>query len=930
MGWSQDTDSLRNERIWQRVEAMVAPDPNDEAVLYRIPEVVRDACAAAEADVDCYPTAMLHVLRRIEPSFNLLANIVICNALIDHAREQDRPALEAEVRLDNYRYFQALGMYESALDHLQRASQLYQAIGDASHYDQTRLYLFDNYRTFKSAEELELLSAELIERATARGDQRMLAGILQKSLEEADPLAAAGSVQRWSDQMRTVIESPDNPVADYFGPEAAILEVEARRREAQDDFAGAEELRREILAGWLAQPDWWRVADQQLKLAALNLQMARPDTARALVEMALRVGTEHKMADIVAASYDLLTRLERARGNYRAALHARERQLVAQQELDTRRGNFEAEKFFLRRQLIAETERRALETELVGQQLRGTRILTVSAMLLAGLFGLGFYLQRRSKRALATRNTKISEQTEQLRAQTERMREQDRAKTRFFTNAGHELRTPLTLVLAPLDTLRQTDSLTDEQRRLLDLAHRNGEHLNGLVDELLDISQLDATTPPKVKTTPTRVVDFYRTTLERFVEAARRQEIDYHLNVDLPEDWTGAVDRRRHERILYNLVGNALKFTPVGGSVSVKVTSTSDGLHLSVRDTGPGIAAADQPRIFDRFHQGPNGTAAATGNGVGLSMVREYAELLGGGVEVESTVGEGSVFHVRLKVPDTPEEAVPVAVSRTFRPSTRPVEPTVPVRIGQRPRILLAEDNDDLRDYLTTLLSPRYEVDAAPDGRAALDRLEVHPDGYALVLSDVMMPRLDGYELLERIKTSDALRHLPVVMLTARTSETDRMRALRIGVDDYLTKPFRSEGLLRTLATLLEHREGRKWGGSQQYDSKSISPEDQQWLERFEQFVRDHQSDHRMSVPFLAQEFTTSESTLLRQLKRLTGLTLGKYVQQIRLATARRMLEQDTHRTATEVARTVGYADARAFSRAYRRRYGNLPSDIID
>ena len=255
---------------------------------------------------------------------------------------------------------------------------------------------------------------------------------------------------------------------------------------------------------------------------------------------------------------------------------------------------------------------------------------------------------------------------------------------------------------------------------------------------------------------------------------------------------------------------------------------------------------------------------------------------------------------------------------------------------GNETTILIVEDNSSLRDYLKTILSPFYRVVSAKNGQEALKLLRTerskHQPLPSLILSDLMMPVMDGYQLLEALKSNDATRHIPVIMLTARADVRDKLKALRIGVDDYLTKPFDEEELLVRIENLLQNRAARQEAATEtdtdiEPAPATLSSGDAAWLEKFEAFVRNNLSNDTLAVPVLAYEFAMSESTLLRQLKRLTGLSTVQYLQEIRLDEARRLLETRSNDSIAQVASQVGYGEVRFFSRVFKQRFGKSPSE---
>lgn len=380
-----------------------------------------------------------------------------------------------------------------------------------------------------------------------------------------------------------------------------------------------------------------------------------------------------------------------------------------------------------------------------------------------------------------------------------------RAKSDFLASVGHELRTPLALVLGPLDSVLARADLSPEVTLELKRVQRNAIRLKSLMDDVLDFAKADAG-----KTDPHDDALDAEEAVRSLVDDIRAAATTRGLEISAVTAPTGllALDRRMFEKILLNLIGNALKFTPAGGKIRVTLDARPDVIELAVQDTGIGIADQDLGRLFQRFQQvDSSSTRRYEGTGLGLALVKQFAELMGGSVGVESKLGCGSRFFVKL-----PRRAYatndPSSVLRERRQAdhatlnARFAEPVVPrplpanggVARGDLPLIVLAEDNSDLRTYLVSLLEPEYRVIALPDGAAALAAASQHlPD---VIVTDVMMPEMDGYELLSRLKSSAALREIPVILLTALASQDALAASLAQGAADFLNKPFRPSELL--------------------------------------------------------------------------------------------------------------------------------------
>lgn len=401
----------------------------------------------------------------------------------------------------------------------------------------------------------------------------------------------------------------------------------------------------------------------------------------------------------------------------------------------------------------------------------------------------------------------------QQRQRAEALAELDRAKTQFFSNVSHEFRTPLTLMLGPLeDALNDDTKMSDIQRGRLVVAHRNSLRLLRLVNTLLDFSRIEAGRVEAVfeftnlAATTADLASNFRSAIERAGLALR---VDCPA---LPEPVL--VDRDMWEKIVLNLLSNALKFTFVG-EVAVTLSAAGEAAVLSVRDTGVGIPPAELPRLFDRFHRVEGQKSRSfEGSGIGLALVHELVKLHGGSIRADSEVGRGTEFTVTIPFGSahlpadrigvhgrdaSPPMRAEAYVEEALRWLPEPGGPAGVVVAGPpvaspTARILLADDNADMRDYVRRLLSARWQVETVADGRAALDAIRARkPD---LVLTDVMMPRLDGHGLLRNIRADPALRDLPVIMLSARAGEEARLEGLGVGADDYLTKPFSARELV--------------------------------------------------------------------------------------------------------------------------------------
>ncbi len=443
----------------------------------------------------------------------------------------------------------------------------------------------------------------------------------------------------------------------------------------------------------------------------------------------------------------------------------------------------------------------------------GALVAAVSPRLLFDDNYRGFFELAAGQIATAISNARALAEAE---ARAEALAELDRAKTAFFSNVSHELRTPLTLILGPAeDALREAGALSEGDTRLWDLVHRNALRLLKLVNTLLDFSRFEAGRV-QVSYEPADLATLTRDLASAFHSAIESAGLRYALDV-APLSEPVYVDRDMWEKIVLNLLSNALKFT-FEGEIEVALRRRGDRAVLAVRDTGTGVPADQIPLLFDRFHRVPGAPSRThEGTGIGLSLVQELVRLHGGEVTVESAVGRGSTFSVaipfgsahlpadRLAAPREPGStavgpAAFVEEALRWSPDSTPEAP--PATEQGAARILLADDNADMRDYVTRLLRGRWTVETVADGAAALERArETHPD---LILSDVMMPGLDGHQLLQALRADKRTRGIPLIFLSARAGEEARVEGLSAGADDYLVKPFSARELLARVGTHLE------------------------------------------------------------------------------------------------------------------------------
>jgi signal transduction histidine kinase/DNA-binding response OmpR family regulator len=590
-----------------------------------------------------------------------------------------------------------------------------------------------------------------------------------------------------------------------------------------------------------------------------------------------------------------------------------------------------------------ETTRTLREKEaLLATTSRQRFLLLIFSALITLLLGVAIWTYVREikvRKVLANQNKIIELQAVELR-------NLDKLKSHFFANVSHELRTPLTLMVAPLTSMLKREYWKGNDLMLLQMMQRNGNLLLKLVNEILDLSKLE-TGRVEVHETPVLLFEFMRPFVAQFSSFGDSVRVKFHYDYRADRELVVLLDKDKVEKIINNFLSNALKFSPMGSTVDLMVEAHGQDLLIKVKDCGTGIHPNDLPYIFDRFYQSKQPDAVIQGGtGIGLSLCKELAELLQGKVWVESEYGAGSTFLFQFPMIKADKASLPEqGISDDAEQANIPVPAILakPTGTNTNPSILIVEDNADLRLFMRSFLGDQYQIYEAVNGKDGFDLLQsgLTPD---LIISDVMMPVMDGIRMLELVKSNDHLRHIPFIILTARSDIKVKLRSLKLGVDDYLVKPFNEEELLARIENLLQFASGRpkqktskpaagaiQTGKQAPPDLPENSPvmitaEDAEWLSQLELATNKHLQHFNFNADFLAAKMNLSARHLQRQIKRTTGLTTNHYIQEARLQQARELLESGKV-LVKQVAAQVGFKDIKHFTGLYKNRFGKLPSE---
>ena len=536
-------------------------------------------------------------------------------------------------------------------------------------------------------------------------------------------------------------------------------------------------------------------------------------------------------------------------------------------------------------------------------------VLYALAALLMIVLGVLYILRRLRLRA----------ERHRLEEQVRQREEMDQMKFRFFTNISHELRTPLSLILLPLESIiRRTDDSTPFRPQLLTI-HRHASQLLSLVNHLLDFRKLEMH-GERLNLTQGDIVEFVEGLVDTFGDVAREKELDLTFDNRMSRSYM-AFDSAQMYKIVNNLLSNAVKFTPKGGSIVVRLSQPDpERMRLEVSDTGMGIAETDREHIFERFYQSASNTTPQ-GSGIGLCLVKQYAEMHGGEVGVDSEVGRGSTFWVEI----------PMTLRASNAGEPKPEGPETTEASGEASahcRLLIVEDNPDFRTYMAEELAGEFDVRQAEDGEEGLRKAyECHPD---IIVCDVMMPRMDGFELCKRLKNDIETSHIPIILLTARAEDDVRREGYESGADAYLSKPFNMEVLLARIRNLIEERRRRIRSFTSEADISpaqiTVTPLDRQLIDRIMEHVERNIGNPNYSVEELSSDVAMHRMNLYRKLQSITGMTPSEFLRTMRLKRAAQLLAQDGNLSVTEVSEMVGFNTPKYFTRYFREMFGCTPS----
>lgn len=535
----------------------------------------------------------------------------------------------------------------------------------------------------------------------------------------------------------------------------------------------------------------------------------------------------------------------------------------------------------------------------------------------------------------------------QHRRHQNQLNEATASKLAFFTNVSHDLRTPLTLISGPIDEIRGADNLTRRQTALIAIADKNIRILRRLINQILDFRKYE-NNKLELKLEQANLDELIKGFAESFEELSRRRDIDFSVDIQPNTDFSAATDVEKFERVFYNIVSNAFKFTPDNGSIAISLHRIAGNVILCVKDSGKGISAQDLPLVFDHFFQAD--TVLPNGSGIGLALSKAFVELLGGSITVESEMGKGALFTVTLPVRK---------VEANYHGKKRITADDVNAELSDsvilnddidieekatdKPTVLIIDDNADIRTLVADLLGMHYNVIAAENGGAGLKKAAKYvPD---LIICDIMMPEMDGIECCRRLKAEISTSHIPVMMLTACAMDEQRATGYEVGADGYLSKPFNASVLLARVKNLIDNRKlirelwtsdtiapspAQPEKASPRQEKPAGAPDiDSEFYHKFLDLVEQNMGKPELNIEDMAADMGLSRSQFYRKIKSLTNYSPIELLRRLRLKRAYELLTT-TEKTISEISYEVGFSTPAYFTKCFKEAYQETPTETRD
>lgn len=678
------------------------------------------------------------------------------------------------------------------------------------------------------------------------------------------------------------------------------------------------------------------------QLASIYIKLGEYNTAIELCEMNLpKAYSTNNLRQVVAIASKLYDALV-ANGDYKEAVYVEESFSDAKDSINQSR----AENNKYKVQMRLEAEKRATENELLKQQkkadqetIKAQNILLYSVgigLLFVIIIALIIYRSYLLNKRLSTK----------IQQQSERLKQLDEAKSRFFANISHDLRTPMTLIMGGIEQVLKSEDLllTEKAERQLSTGLLNGERIIHLTNEINELIKLEDGKLVINK----KYIDIDKM-LKLFVKMFNSMaelkgvHLSYSKSI-FDGDSFVYIDPSQFEKVLFNLITNALKHTRKDDSVTVALNKADDQLLISVIDSGEGIPEQNIPYIFERYYQAPDTTyKTQEGFGIGLALVKEIINKHDAKIEVKSKLGQGSEFIISIRHESVSSEDVTQLHDLVYSDQNRKLfkeldengdahSPVVNIANSSdsKPTVLIVEDHPEVREFIQDIVKSKYQVLTAPNGQKALKVLD--KEKVDLIITDLMMPWFDGFELLEKLKEDEKLKKIPALVLSARTSEEDKSKVLSHGVNDFLCKPFNPEELLQRMENLLDMKE--VWNNGDESSLFINNPQtldeiERSLLKKVEQLVLEKVDDPNLSVNYLADQIAVSERKFYRMIKKMSDSTPFEFIKEVRMQYAIQMLKEKKISSSSEVAKSIGMNNVSHFNTQFKKRFGKSPKEYM-
>lgn len=673
-----------------------------------------------------------------------------------------------------------------------------------------------------------------------------------------------------------------------------------------------------------------------ISLAKIHVELGQYEKAKEYAQLALEISEKSSSPERQAEAMWHLGKIEANLGNFEQAAQllfdysllyesVHDKEVIAAAE--------EAEAKFQNQLKAKENLLLKEEAQLQLQKIRFQNTVIISIVLILIILIAFAVILRKQLTERKRLLTKIERQSAKLQ-------ELDKAKTRFFANISHDLRSPLTLILGSLDKVieRDYDIMDLESKELLDMGIKNGKRLLYLADEIMDLTRLEEG-KISLELQYVKIVPYLRLLTKMFSSAADIKSIELKFTSHAEDETTLQIDPHQFEKIIYNLLSNAIKFTPDNGVVNVQLSTDTKYLEIAVSDTGPGITNESLELIFDRYYQSSDSATSQAGVGIGLALVKELVELHDGTIQAFSSK-EGTIFTIRFPFKQSdwvskaiiPERSLDVVTRNSLwmdlqEEKERLQVPGIKNTDENAKAVLIVEDHKELRSYLQSILSTDFRVYLAANGTSALDLLQ--SEKIDLIITDLMMPYMDGFELVDHLKKDKELKKIPVVIVSARTDKKEKIDLISKGAEDVISKPFDKDELLVKMENILS----REWDSNQVFTKlygETAEEFEKNIMHRLEDLILKRIDDPHLSVLDLADEMAASERKVFRMIKKISGLTPYELIKEVRWQYLDNYLKNNKVKTATEAAQIIGMSNASSFSNQFEKRFGYPFREVIN